>query len=137
MTTETLTPALELADYLTAIADHLRAHPNLPRVVVHTGQFNGDLQLGTGQHETANVCAWHDSLNDPVILVHPWYDGQFCDAKVAVNGTTQSGQRLEVWTRVKNLGTALGFTQDTDSVDQRVEVNVLRDFDLSGGEDAA
>lgn len=133
MTTETATtPALELADYLTAIADHLHLHPHLPRVILHTGQQNGELQLGSARNEAENLHAWFSSLQDAHIVACPWFDeGEHMHAYVAVHGQTADGLQLRVWDKVHGLGEFLGYTAETDSERHEVADSVLVDFALT------
>lgn len=126
------TPALELADYLTAIAEHLRAHPHLPRVILHTGQQNGELQLGSARNEAENLHAWFSSLENAHIVACPWFDeGQHAHAYVAVHGHTKDGLQLRVWDKVHGFGEFLGYTAETDSERHEVADSALVDFALT------
>jgi hypothetical protein len=136
VTTETATPALELADYLTAVADHLRLHPHLHRVVVHTGQENGELQLGSSPNEAEHLHEWFTSLENAHVVACPWFDeGEHEHAYVAVHGHTKDGLKLRVWDKVHGLGKALGYEADSDCDQQPIDDSVLMDFALAG-EDA-
>jgi hypothetical protein len=133
VTTETTTtPALELADYLTAVAEHLRAHPHLPRVVVHTSQRNRDLQLGSGPNGAEQLHAWWTSLEHAHIVACPWFDeGEHEDAYVAVHGLIATGVKVRVWTKVKGLGRALGYDADTEQIERPIDDTVLETFALA------
>jgi hypothetical protein len=140
VTTEAATtPALELADYLTAVADHLREHPHLHRVVVHTGQHNGDLQLGSSPNGAEDLHAWWTSLEHAHIVACPWFDeGEHEDAYVAVHGLIATGMKVRVWAKVKGLGRVLGYEADAERVELPVDEAVLVDFALtSEPQDAA
>lgn len=132
MTTETATtPALELADYLTAVADHLRQHSHLPRVVVHTSQHNGDLQLGSGPNGAEDLHAWWTSLEHAHIVACPWFDeGEHEDAYVAVHGLIATGVKVRVWTKVKGLGRALGYEANTERIERPIDDSVLETLSL-------
>jgi hypothetical protein len=70
MTTTTTTPALDLANKLTALASHLRAHPYLPYVNVTRGPFGEQIsgyECEDGSTDAPGVLLWARSLTNPAL----------------------------------------------------------------------
>lgn len=102
MATETTTPAVELAEYLSAVAEHLRAHPHLSRVTFSAGYWH-DSALGLqvsayrsrGEEGGAPaVLLWAKSMSNPLIEVRPHGDGT--ETGVWVTGLVGEFA-IEVW----------------------------------------
>lgn len=95
-TTTTPTPALELAAKLTAIAEHLRAHPHLPYVVVHR-----TLGLQISAHPNENVDAhavliWAKTLTDVSIVLSRHGKPELRRTQVSARGRI-GDHVVEVW----------------------------------------
>ncbi len=96
------TRALELADRLTAVAEHLRKHPHLQNVFVDDRSPHADIYLQISAfkhlHEPGGVYAllmWAKSFNSPTITVR-WHDKENLITTVAV--TARLGDfSVEVW----------------------------------------
>jgi hypothetical protein len=80
MTTMTLTPAAELAEKLTLVADHLRKNPHLASVNLNARAIEGaiQLQIAARRHlgEVSGVQAllmWAKSFANPTITLK-WHD---------------------------------------------------------------
>ncbi len=122
----------ELTKTFFDILELLQQHPHLPRVILHTGQQNGELQLGSTRNEAENLHAWFSSLENAHIVASPWFDeGEHKHAYVAVHGQTTDGLQLRVWDKVHGLGEFLGYTAGTDSERHEVADSVLVDFALT------
>jgi len=84
-----LTPAVELAARLQALAAHLTRHPHLAPVTVH----ERELQIQYQDQPAAALLAWAESLTDVSVQVRN-IDGR---AYVDVTGTATAGT-VTVWT---------------------------------------
>lgn len=100
--TTTLTPALELAEKLTALADHLRKHPHLISVNVDARAVNTDfdVQIAPFPHcgEVGGVqalLAWAKSLDNPTITLS-WHSKENRTVTVQVE-TKLAGYTMRVW----------------------------------------
>lgn len=94
--TTTTTPALELAAKLTAIAEHLRAHPNLPYVVAHRSL---GLQIASNLREPADAHAvflWGMTLTDVTIALSCHGKPEENRTKVSARGRIGEHQ-VEIW----------------------------------------
>jgi hypothetical protein len=130
VTTETATtPALETADYLAAIADHLRANPQLTRVNPCT--MARKVQIASYIHrgepdEAAALVLWHDSLTDPQIVAYQWAS-EPASAGCRITGRTATGVELVVWDVVQQLGSRLGFEEGVHA-DKPITADLLREM---------
>lgn len=94
--TTTTTPALKLAAKLTAIAEHLQAHPDLPYVVVHRTL---GLQISAGPREVADahaVLIWAKTLSDVSIRLSRHGEPELNRTRVSARGRI-GDQKVEVW----------------------------------------
>lgn len=100
--TTTMTPTLELAEKLTAVAEHLRKHPELAPVNVDARAVRFDFTMQVAVYgylgETGGVhalLAWAKSFEDPTITIR-WHDEKERTVTVSVE-TTLGGYRTCVW----------------------------------------
>jgi hypothetical protein len=64
------------------------------------------------------------------VQAHPWFDD--CQhAYVEIAGTLEDGTKVQVWTKVPNMGEACGYTPTTPKVLAPIEDSVLVDFALT------
>lgn len=102
-----MSTALELADQLAGLAEHLRAHPHLPTVntygnAIRVGEYNQPPTLEMHlNHEAAvdgpaGVLLWAKTLADVEIHLKPHGKDQTA-CTVMARGATATGVRIEAW----------------------------------------
>lgn len=106
--TATTTPALKLADQLAGLAEHLRAHPHLPLVLIHGDALSAGryhlppaLELQLSSENTVagppGALSWAKTLTDLEITLKPHGTKDPTACTIKVRGATVTGVRVEVW----------------------------------------
>jgi len=122
-----MTAATDLADFLTAVANHLRANPGLRPVNTPAHRI---LQLTYTELSATELTKWADSLTEATATALPWSRSKDYPraASVSITGTTADGIELTVWVVVQEMKKPLGITKATSQhAPMPFDLAVLRD----------
>ena len=117
MTMAEITPAIQEAAKLRAVAQHLFEHPHLHPVNVHSDAC----QIRWTEREAHDLVAWADSLKDATVAVQA-IEG---DAFVYVTGGMTTGT-VTVWKCVTGLREWLGINAKAEK--EPMSLAALREF---------